>query len=104
VIVASAVISPPVALVLELKRGGLDLDLVGAASASEKGIVRMTLPRHVEDITGEKIGNTMVPTQIGKHIFSRLIIIDAKMMEVIVKLFSGFHFEIGSQMYCVCSS
>jgi len=79
-VIAATVITPPVALILKLKRWRLDLDLVGATAAAHEGIVRVSLTGDMKYGAREVVGNTMVPAQVGEHVLPGLVVVNAKMV------------------------
>ncbi len=52
----------------------------------------MPLAGHVKNGAGKKIGNPVMPAQVGKHVLPGLVIVDAQMEQSIVEFVSGFHF------------
>lgn len=90
-VVAPAMITPPVALVFKLKGWSLQLDLIGSPAATHEGVITVPFTRHMEYRTREIVGDAVMPAQIREHTLPRSIVVDAEVMKSIFELASGFH-------------
>ena len=75
---------PPLAFVFKLERGSFDLKLIGMSTTAHKGVVRVPLVRDMENGTRKEVGNSMVPSQIGKHTVARTVIVYAEVVQSII--------------------